>query len=560
MAGLSATQRNFYYCNEATRTGIHKPVLAALYATHHRPPLEDGTAGLGISPANRIALEQVTTFVTQVQFAANTIRSITDKLTAQGWKGSDIWHSAEGRYSDRFLQAIANGYTPPSSDLAAARLEAADLQKLRTAYLDNWALDCQAAALSPEQLFLDAALLQIAEQISRYYIGLSYQRDAFLEAVRIWRKLNNREAAIASLLRVNEADPSSSLDAGTTLDRPLVQFIQQLAPFYAGYPHQRESLLRLVQLWRQLESREAAIASLQANASPETNICILDPALIVFAQRLPQHYQGKGDQRNAMTEAFRLWYNLESRGAALKALGVDARVLTASNPDRNALLNAAAQLDRALLNFIRRIPLIYEETDRQREALIRLTQLWQNLEGRDRAIQLILEESIRLEQIRRDAPEAPPSPEPLPIPDRPAQWTVDNLSDGLQIHAPILVNGTLTWATATQGGLYLPPDSETIEAIVRMAGLMQQIRDRLNRPLHITKWYCPVESEAGKDNAGNQPRHFVGDAIEFYCDGLTGNQIYRAIDAWWAGGLGRYQAAPYLCYVDARDYRVRWTK
>ena len=570
MAGLSAAQRNFHYGNEATRTGIHKPILAALYAAHHRPLLEDGTVGLGVSPVNRIALEQVTTFATQVQFAANTIRSITDKLTAQGWKGSDIWDVAQGCYSDRFLQAIANGYTPPTSDLSAARLEATDFQQLQTAYSDHWALDCK-AILPPDQSFLDAALLQIAEQISRYYIGLSYQRDAFLEAVRIWRKLNNRQAAIASLLRVNEADPSlatsvsaplnalnASLNApdATLLDRPLVQFIQQLAPFYAGYPHQRESLLRLVQLWRQLDSREAAIASLQTNASPETNIRILDPALIVLTQRLPQQYQGRGDQRNAMTEAFRIWYDLESRGAALKELGVDSRVLTASNPDRNALMNSAAQLDRALLDFIKRIPLIYEETDRQREALIRLIQLWQNLEGRDRAIQLLLEEAIRLEQIRRDAPEAPPSPEPLPLPARPEHWTVDNL----QIHAPILANGNLTWAVATQGGLYLPPNLETLEAIMRMAGLVQQIRDRLNRPLHITKWYHPAESDVSDRQLSDRHRHFVGDAIEFYCDGLTGNQIYRAIDSWWSGGLGRYQSAPYLCYIDARDHRVRWTK
>ena len=556
MAGLNAAQRNFYYCNEATRTGIHQPVLAALYAAQHRPLLEDGTAGLGISPANRIALEQVTTFATQVQFAANTIRSITDKLTAQGWKGSDIWDLAAGRYSDRFLQAIANGYTPPPSDLAAARLEASDLQQLQTAYLDHWAQDCKAAGLSPDQSFLDAALLQIVEQISRYYIGLSYQRDAFLESVRIWRKLNNRQAAIASLLRVNEADPASLTPDAASLDRPLVQFIQQLAPFYAGYPHQRESLLRLVQLWRQLESRELAIASLQTNLSPETNIRILDPALIVFTQRLPQQYQGKGDQRNAMTEAFRIWYDLESRGAALKELGVDSRVLTASNPDRNALINAAAQLDRALLDFIKHVPLIYEETDRQREALIRLAQLWQSLEGRDRAIQLLLEETIRLEHIRRDAPEAPPSPEPLPLPARPEQWTVENL----QIHAPIVPNGNLTWASATQGGLYLPPNAETIEAIVQMADWVQQIRDRLNRPLHITKWYYPAASE-GNDRPLSQPqRYFVGNAIEFYCDGLTGNQLYRALDAWWAGGLGRYQSAPYLCYVDAREYRARWTR
>ncbi|MBD3880731.1 peptidase M15A [Phormidium tenue FACHB-886] len=559
MAGLSAAQRNFYYCNEAIRAGVHKPILAALHAAHRRPPLADGTQGLGVSPANRIALEQVNTFATQVQFAANTVRSVTDKLTAQGWKGSDIWNTDEGRYSDRFLQTIANGYIPPPSDLAAARLEVSDLQTLQSTYLEDWTLDCKAANLSPDQSFLDGALLQIAEQISRYYIGLSFQRDAFLEAVRIWRKLNTRQAAIASLLRLNEADPNLVNLDETPLDRPLVQFIQQLAPFYAGYPHQREALLRLIQLWRQLESREAAIASLQISASPETNIRVLDPALIVFAQRIPQQYQGKGEQRSAMTEAFRLWYDLDSRGAALQELGVDARVLTASNPDRNALINAAAQLDRALLDFIKRIPLLYEESDRQREALIRLAQLWRGLDGRDRTIQVLLDEVIRLEQIRRDAPDAPPSPEPVPLPPHPEQWTLENL----QIHAPILINGSFTWAEATQGGLYLPSIPETLEAIIHLAGLAQQIQDRLNRPLRITKWYFPTMDEGVRSPLERlhqrQQRHFVGDAIEFYCDGLTGDQIYRAIDPWWTGGLGRYRNAAYLCYVDAREYRARWT-
>ncbi|WP_088893859.1 D-Ala-D-Ala carboxypeptidase family metallohydrolase [Leptolyngbya ohadii] len=54
-------------------------------------------------------------------------------------------------------------------------------------------------------------------------------------------------------------------------------------------------------------------------------------------------------------------------------------------------------------------------------------------------------------------------------------------------------------------------------------------------------------------------RHIIGDAIDFYCDGLTGNQVYRALDPWWTGGLGRYNSFPALCHLDARGYRARWT-
>ncbi|MBW4658043.1 MAG: peptidase M15A [Drouetiella hepatica Uher 2000/2452] len=544
MAGLSADQRHYYYSSEATRTGIHKPLLAALYQVHHRPALSDGEMGLGISPANRIALEQVNSFAAQVQFAANTIRSITDRLTAQGWKGADIWDADAGHYTDRFLQAIANGYSPPITDLMATRLESADLQTLLQTYkantLQDWAIG-SSDALPPKQSFLDAALVELAEPISRYYMGLSYQRQALLEAVRIWRKLNTLEGAIASLLRINETALNlASLDE-VTLDRALIQFIQQLPPFYAGYPHQREALLRMAQLWRRLESREAAIVSLQQSTSPETDISIIDPALIAFVQRLPQQYQGKGDQRNAMTETFRLWQDLDSRGEALKTLGVDARVLTASNPDRNALLNAATQLDRALLDFVKHIPTTYEQSDRQREALIRLVQLWRDLEGRDRAIQTLLDDLIRLEHPQRGA-DAPPIPEPIASLARPDRWTPDNL----QIHALILPNGSFTWAEATQGGAYLPEHQETVDAIVRIAELAEQASDRLGCPLRITRWYCP------------RKRHSLGDAIEFYCEGLTGSQIYLALDSVWTGSLGRYTQTPYLCYIDASPHQARW--
>lgn len=554
MSDLTPDQRNYYYLLEAARTGIHKPILAALYEAHQSPPLADEEQGLGIAPANRISAEEVNTFPEQVQYAANTVRSITDRLIAQGLKGEALWNPDEGRYSDQFLRAIADGYAPPANDTSAARLESTNYETLRQAYLRDLTFDYRADQLPQNLAFLDQELVTFAERVPVYYQGLPHQRDATLEAIRIWRKLDTEAEAIDSLL---PGSPATNLAGDidlVTLDQEILKFLQRISPFYAGYPHQREALLRLVQLWRQLDSREEAIALLQNTPSPETNIEIIDPALIAFIQRIPQFYQGKGDQRNALTEAFRLWRGLDSRATALQELGVDTRILTASNPDRQELANAAQQLDRQLLAFIQRIPAYYAETESQREALIRLVQLWRNVDKRDVAVRTLLEDLRRINQAKPDSPDIPPKPEPPPTPPRPSQWTPYNI----QLSTSIIPNGNFTWSEATQGGTRMPPNQATVNAIVRIATIAQQARDRIGRPFRVTSWYRPPDVNARVGGASNS-RHIVGDAIDFYVDGLTGDQIYRALDPWWPGGLGRYTRFPRLSHLDARGYRARWT-
>jgi hypothetical protein len=555
MAQLTPDQRNYLYLIEAERAGIHKPILAALYEVQDKPRLTDGETGLGIAPANRIPLDQVNTFAGQVQYASNTIRSLSDSVIAQGWKGADLWDAAQGRYTDKFIEAVAAGYTPPANDPAAAILEASDLPALRKAYLADLSADFKAEQLPQNLAYLDSALLTFVDRVPRYYRGVANQRDALVEVVRIWRRLDTPEAAIASL---NAPKPTNiapeNLD-DSYLDRPLLQFAQRLSANYSGYPYQREALLRLVQLWRQLDSREAAIASLAKDTSPETNLKIVDPALIAFVQRIPQYYQAQGNQRQALTEAFRLWRGLDSRTTALVALGIRPETLTAGTSDRQTLANAAAQLDRELLEFARRVPTEYKETDQQREALIRLIQLWRNLPTRDQAINSLFNDLKRMSQARRTAPEAPPQPAPILLPSRPARWTPNNI----QLFASIIPNGNFTWAEATHGGTRLPPDQATVNAIVRIARLAQQARERIGRPFLITSWYRPAEINARVGGVSNS-RHIVGDAIDFYCDGLTGDQLYWSLDSWWPGGLGRYASFPYLSHIDARSYRARWLR
>ncbi|MCU0517372.1 MAG: peptidase M15A [Oscillatoria sp. Prado101] len=551
MAKLSPDRQNHLYIQEAARAGIHKPILAALYKAHSQPSLGDGETGLGISPANRIKLEQLNTLPEQIHCAASTIRSLSENLAKEGWAASDLWHAEKGHYTDRFIETVAAGYAPASSDTAAARIEACDSQLLLQAYLEDCSRDCQVADFPQNLDYLEGALLTLVSGISRYYTGLPWQRDALRSAARIWHGLDSGDEWMAKL-----ADKVSPAQAQTEdesyLDRQLLQFIEQIAPKWTGYPHQVEALLRLTQLWRQLDSRESAIVSLRKNTSAETGLKILDPALIAFALRLPRSYSGKGYQRNALTEAVRIWHGLENRTAALVSLGVSAETLKAGKSDPAVLTSAASGLDRELLEFVRRIPAEYKELDSQRQALIGLAQLWRELETFEQAVRSLFDDLKLMNRARAGDPVAPPRPVAL-VPARPERWTPENI----QIHAPILPDGYFTWAQVTGGGAWMPPDQATVDAAIRIAGRLERAQERIGRPIQITCWYSPAGSNAG---AGGGTEHSLGDAIEFYCDGLTGNQIYWFLDPWWPGGLGRYTSFPHLCYIDDRNYRCRWVR
>ncbi|MEO0986835.1 MAG: D-Ala-D-Ala carboxypeptidase family metallohydrolase [Cyanobacteria bacterium J06639_14] len=551
MAPRSPDQRNYYYLIEAARTGIHKPILGALYAAHGQPPLTDGETGLGIAPINRIPPSQVNTFPEQVQYAANTIRSLTSQLTAEGWQGKDLWDPTAGRYSDRFLRRIAEGYIPPATDLAAAQLEPTDDDVLLKAYLVDLETDYRAEQLPKNLAYLDKALLAFVERLPDNYGRLPFQRQALLEAVRLWRKLDTHQA-VAIALQVPNDD---GLVDEAALDTVLLDFIQQADRYFSGYPNQREAFIRLVQLWRQLDSREAAIQALAEDTpyNNESNLEIIDPALMAFVQRIPEKYRGRGDQRFALTEGYRLWKGLDSRTTAIKDLGLDPQSLINNTDDAAAMAQAAAQIDRALLDFWTTVPAKYMGSSDEREAMLRLITIWRRMEGRLPTIQSLFEDLRQMAQANRDSVDAMPPPRPAPLPSRPQRWTPDNI----QIGASIVPSGNFTWAEATRGGTRMPPDQATVNAIVRIARLAQEARDRIGRPFFITSWYRPPAVNARVGGA-SLSRHIIGDAIDFYCDGLTGQQLYWALDPWWPGGLGRYTRYPYLCHLDARGERARW--
>ncbi|MEM9979462.1 MAG: peptidase M15A, partial [Cyanobacteria bacterium P01_D01_bin.2] len=419
MAALEPDQRNYYYLLEAERAGIHKPILAGLYTVHQAPRLMDGETGLGIAAVNQIPQDQVNTFPEQVQYAANTLRGLTSTLTADGWSGSDLWDAAKGRYSDRFIERIAEGYRPPSTEAASALLESCNAEKLLAAYLEDITYDYGAQQLPHNLSELDDELLAMADRIAPNYGRLDFQRDALLEAARIWRKLDSHRATIQAM----NVDIDNGVADEPALDKGLTDFIRQVSRFYSGYPHQREALLRLTQLWRQVDSREEAIEWLRTSdpRAGESNLDIVDPALVAFVQRVPEYYQGDGYHRFALTETYRMWKGLDSRSTALSELGATPQFLSANKDNPTALAQAAKQVDQSLLTFIRSVPTIYQETEEQREALIRLVQIWRRLERRVDSIQSLFDDVRRMTRANRDSIEAPPVPKPAPLPARPAR-------------------------------------------------------------------------------------------------------------------------------------------
>ncbi|MBF2086454.1 peptidase M15A [Thermoleptolyngbya sp. C42_A2020_037] len=559
MEPLNAAQRRAFFQQAGDRAGVHAPLLAALHAVHQAPTLSDGEVGLGISPANQVALTEVETLPGQVQVAASTVRSITDRLIAQGWQSADLWDVDRGRYGDRFLTALAEGYLPPPNDTHAAQIEPCDGGALLRAYVQRVEADHLAAGLPSNLAFVDGALLNFLEQVPATYRGLSHERDGLLEAVRLWRKLDSQSAAIHSLLPRGSTSEPDALPATDRLDIALQDLSRRLPLNYAGYPHQREALLRLVQCWRQLPSREAAIASLEKKEPVSPDLAILDPALMAFVQRLPAHYLGKGEQRNALTETFRLWQGLDSRTTAVRTLGVDPEALMSASPA--ALLDAARQLDQQLLRFVQRIPAAYRQTDAQRVALLHLVQTWRGLETGEATVRSLVEDLRRLQAAHPGSLDAMPAPVPDLLPVLQTEWALDTI----QLHGAIAPGGRLTWAEATQGGLYLPKNLAAMQAIVRLAKAAEQVATRLGRSLHIIAWHC--SPEAARALPGPNPdQHTLGSALLFYCDGLTAQQIYWTLDPWWTGGLGRFTQYPALVYLESSgaiastepDHRVRW--
>ena len=83
---------------------------------------------------------------------------------------------------------------------------------------------------------------------------------------------------------------------------------------------------------------------------------------------------------------------------------------------------------------------------------------------------------------------------------------------------------------------------------------LQQLRDRIGKPISITSGYrCPAHNAAVGGAAGSQ--HLLGKAADIVVQGMAPAQVADHAEAIGFGGIGRYAG---FTHVDTRATKARW--
>ncbi|ESA38091.1 peptidase m15a [Leptolyngbya sp. Heron Island J] len=122
----------------------------------------------------------------------------------------------------------------------------------------------------------------------------------------------------------------------------------------------------------------------------------------------------------------------------------------------------------------------------------------------------------------------------------------------------IIPGGHFTWGEATHGGSRIPVDRNVVYGIIRIARVMEEVRDRLGgRPLTINSWYRdPVTNR--RVGGASRSRHLVGDAVDFVAPGIHPYDVYDRLNRWW-GSRGGLASATVFTHIDTRGYYARWS-
>lgn len=97
------------------------------------------------------------------------------------------------------------------------------------------------------------------------------------------------------------------------------------------------------------------------------------------------------------------------------------------------------------------------------------------------------------------------------------------------------------------------------ELLRRLAIPLQELRDKLNKPIIIHSGYrCPKHNKA----IGSAPtsQHVKGKAVDCHAVDITPEELARAastVEAFREGGIGVYY---WGCHLDIRGKKARWGK
>ncbi|MGD1855398.1 MAG: D-Ala-D-Ala carboxypeptidase family metallohydrolase [Leptolyngbyaceae cyanobacterium] len=123
---------------------------------------------------------------------------------------------------------------------------------------------------------------------------------------------------------------------------------------------------------------------------------------------------------------------------------------------------------------------------------------------------------------------------------------------------PIIPGGNFTWGEATHGGSRIPVNINVVYGIIRIARVMEEVRDRLGgRAITVNSWYRdPVTNR--RVGGASRSRHLSGDAVDFVAPGIHPYDVYDRLNRWW-GSRGGLASATVFTHIDTRGYYARWS-
>jgi len=136
---------------------------------------------------------------------------------------------------------------------------------------------------------------------------------------------------------------------------------------------------------------------------------------------------------------------------------------------------------------------------------------------------------------------------------------VPGITAAVGLNQPIIAGGNFTWSEATRQGTRIPENAGVTGQIIKIARIMQEIRERLgDRTITVTSFYRDPDTNRMVGGA-SQSRHVVGDAVDFWVEGMTPEEAYYQIEPWFGSRGGLAVRPGSFIHVDGRGTLVDGT-